>query len=123
MFDREIVLALLVQVRQWLEKIRKRTALMQSADDLVNSEEGEQIFDGICMLFMAVGENLKRIDSLTGGTLFADNTESDWTGAMGFRDVIAHQYFRIDPEEVFSILQDDMEPLLSGIEKIIQKVE
>jgi uncharacterized protein with HEPN domain len=123
MFDREIVLSLLVQVREWLEKIRKRTAPMQSADDFVNSEKGEQIFDGICMLFMEIGEHLKRIDNLTGGTLFAGYPEADWTGAIGFRDVIAHQYFHIDPEEVFSILQDDLGPLLSTIEKIIHKLE
>jgi uncharacterized protein with HEPN domain len=72
---------------------------------------------------MAIGENLKRIDHLTGGTLFADYVEADWTGAMGFRDIIAHQYFHIDPEEVFSIIQDDLYPLLSNIAKIIRKME
>ncbi|MCC6125211.1 MAG: DUF86 domain-containing protein [Pirellulales bacterium] len=123
MFDREMVLSLLVQVREGLEKILKRTARLKTADDFIDTEEGEQIFDGICMQFMAVGENIKRIDCLTDGTLLADYPDADWTGAMGFRDIIAHQYFRLDPEEVFSIVKDDLKPLLSGIEKIIQKVE
>jgi len=42
---------------------------------------------------------------------------------MGFRDVIAHQYFQIDNEEVFSIIQDNLEMLLQSVEKAIKDVQ
>jgi len=42
---------------------------------------------------------------------------------MGFRDVIAHQYFQIDHEEVFSIIQDNLETLLQSVEKVIREVK
>jgi uncharacterized protein with HEPN domain len=41
---------------------------------------------------------------------------------MGFRDVIAHQYFQIDHEEVFAIIQDDLDTLLWSVEKAIEEV-
>jgi len=75
------------------------------------------------MLFMAIGENLKRVDQVTDGGLFEKYPDADWIGAMGFRDVIAHQYFQIDNEEVFSIIQDNLEMLLRSVEKAIKDVQ
>ena len=122
MFDKELVHSLLLQINEWLCKIKRRSKAITSADDFVASEKGEEIFDSICMLFIAVGENLKRVDQITDGALFAKYTEADWSGAMGFRDVIAHQYFQVDNEEVFSIIQDNLEPLLRSIEHAIEEV-
>ena len=91
MYDRDLVHSLLVQVREWLFKIKKRSEGLKSAEDFITSDKGEEIFDSICMLFIAVGENLKRVDQMTKGSLLEKFPEADWTGAMGFRDVIAHQ--------------------------------
>ena len=123
MFDRELVHSLMVQVREWLVKIEKRAREFTTAEDFGASDKSEETFDSICMLFMAIGENLKRVDQMTDGHLFEKYPEADWTGAMGFRDVIAHQYFQIDHEEVFSIIQDDMETLLRSVEKAIKELE
>ncbi len=123
MFDKELVHSLMVQVREWLVKIKKRSQGFTSADDFIASDEGEKTFDSICMLFISAGENLKRIDQMTDGRLFEKYPEADWTGAMGFRDVIAHQYFQIDHEEVFSIIQDDLETLLRSVENAIKDVQ
>ncbi len=123
MFDRELVHSLMVQVRESLIKIKKRSQRFSTATDFAASDRGEETFDSICMLFIAVGENLKRVDQMTDAHLFEKYPEADWTGAMGFRDVIAHQYFQIDNEEVFSIIQDNLEVLLQSVEKAIREVE
>ena len=123
MFDKELAHSLLVQIREWFMKIKKRSQGFMSAEDFITSEKGEETFDSICMLFMAIGENLKRVDQVTDGYLFEKYPEADWTGAMGFRDVIAHQYFQIDHEEVFSIIQDNLDVLLQSVEKAIKDVQ
>ena len=41
---------------------------------------------------------------------------------MGFRDVIAHYYFDIDAEEVWWVLENELEPLLSVVKKIKQEI-
>jgi uncharacterized protein with HEPN domain len=122
MYDRDLVHSLMVQIREWLIKIKKRSQGFTSPEEFCVSDEGEETFDSICMLFMAVGENLKRVDQITDGYLFEKYPEADWTGAMGFRDVIAHQYFQIDHEEVFAIIQDNLETLLCSVEKAITEV-
>ncbi len=123
MFDKELVYSLMVQVRDWLVTINKRSAGFSTPDDFAASDRGQEKFDSICMLFIAIGENLKRVDEITDGRLLAKYPEADWIGAMGFRDVIAHQYFQIDYEEVFSIIQDDLETLLCSVEKVIKEVQ
>jgi uncharacterized protein with HEPN domain len=95
---------------------------LATADAFIASDKGEETLDSICMLFIAAGENLKRVDQLTDGLLFEKYPEADWTGAMGFRDGIAHQYFQIDHEEVFAIIQDDLDTLLWSVEKAIEEV-
>ena len=93
MFDKDLILAILTQIDEALGKIASRAARIKSADDFTNSPSGMETMDSICMLFMAVGEALKNIDKITGGKLLSQFPEIDWTGAMGFRDIIAHHYF------------------------------
>lgn len=35
---------------------------------------------------------------------------------MGVRDIIAHHYFEVDPDAVFDIIQNDIEPLKVAIQ-------
>ena len=123
MYDKEIVLNLMMQVRDSLEKILKRSAGIKIADDFINSEEGEEKLDSICMLFIAIGENLKQVEKVTGGILKEKYPEADWKGAMGFRDIIAHQYFQVDHEEIFSIVKNELGPLIAVVEKFIKEAE
>jgi uncharacterized protein with HEPN domain len=123
MYDRELVLSLMVQVRESLLKIIKRSADIKNADDFIDSDDGEETLDSICMLFIAIGENLKQVEKVSGGILKNSNPDADWSGAIGFRDIIAHQYFQVDHEEVFSIIQSDLNSLLNAVEKFIKDSE
>ncbi len=120
MFDNNLVLSILQQIDKALEKIISRSEHIHSANDFTDSPSGMEKLDGICMLFIAVGEALKNIDKITGGTLLSQYPETDWTGAMGFRDIIAHHYFDIDAEEVFWICTHELAPLSKTIQKIIE---
>ncbi len=118
MFDRYLVLSILTQIDAALQKICARAGRFRSADDFTATDRGLEALDSICMLFIAVGEALKHIDKITDGQLLSRYPEIDWKGAMGFRDVIAHQYFDIDPEQVFWICANELMPLLATIRKI-----
>ena len=91
MFDKDLVLTLLSQIDDALDTIAQRVAQIRSADDFTDSPSGMEKVDGICMLFLAVGEALKKIDRITGATLLRQSPGIDWKGAMGFRDPIAHR--------------------------------
>ena len=88
---------------------------MLSDPALLNREEGQDLLDVICMQFLAAGEALKRLEKLQPGLLATSFPDIDWKGAMGFRDVIAHQYFDLDAEQVMLICQQALPGVLAAI--------
>jgi uncharacterized protein with HEPN domain len=122
MFDKNLVLSILMQIDEALEKIASRAERIQSADDFTRTPAGLEKLDSICMLFIAIGEALKNVDNITGGTLLSQYPEIDWKGAIGFRDIIAHHYFDIDAEQVFWICSYEVGPLLATIKKMIEEL-
>ena len=67
------------------------------------------------MQFLASGEALKRLDKLRPGLMSESFPQIDWKGAIGFRDVIAHQYFDLDAEQVLLICQDALPGVLDTV--------
>ena len=106
---------LLTPLRQSLERIERKARPLLANPSLLDSEEGQDLLDVICMQFLAAGEALKRLEKLQPGLLATSYPDSDWKGAMGFRDVIAHQYFDLDSEQVLLICQEALPGLLSAI--------
>ena len=120
MFDKQLVLSILMQIDNALKRIEGRVERIQSVDGFTGSEAGIETLDSICMLFMAIGEALKNIDKITCGKLLQQYPEIDWTGVIGFRDIIAHHYFDIDAEQVFWICTRELEPLSATIKSMIK---
>ena len=109
------LLLLLTPLRQSLERIEHKARPLLANPSLLDSEEGQDLLDVICMQFLAAGEALKRLEKLQPGLLATSYPDIDWKGAMGFRDVIAHQYFDLDSEQVLLICQEALPGLLSAI--------
>ena len=120
MFDRALALAIVEQIDKALETIKSRTAKVESANDLTDTPSGLEKLDGLCMLFIAIGEALKNLDKITEGGLLSNYPDIDWKGAMGFRDIIAHHYFDVDAEQVFWICSHEVGPLSAAIKGMAQ---
>lgn len=109
------LLLLLVPLRQALERIERKASPLLANPALLETEEGQDLLDVICMQFLAAGEALKRLEKLQPGLLTTTFPDIDWKGAMGFRDVIAHQYFDLDSEQVLLICQEALPGVLEAI--------
>jgi uncharacterized protein with HEPN domain len=112
------LLLLLTPLRQALERINRKAQPLLADPTLLDREDGQDLLDVICMQFLAAGEALKRLEKLEPGLLAARFPGIDWKGAMGFRDVIAHQYFDLDAEQVLLICQDALPGVLSAIRSL-----
>jgi uncharacterized protein with HEPN domain len=120
-YDAELVGSILGQIEEAIDTIRVRTRSIQRPDDFTATPEGREKLDSVCMLFMAIGEALKRVDRMTEGALLARHPEVDWKGAIGFRDIIAHHYFDIDPEQVHWILTHNLDTLADAVKDLIER--
>ncbi len=112
------LLLLLTPLRQALERIERKALPLLNDPALLEQEEGQDLLDVICMQFLAAGEALKRLEKLRPGLLAASFPDIDWRGAMGFRDVIAHQYFDLDAEQVLLICQEALPGVLTAIRSL-----
>lgn len=116
-------LLLLTPLREALERIERKAEPLLADPSLLDQEEGQDRLDVICMQFLAAGEALKRLEKLEPGLLASRFPNIDWKGAMGFRDVIAHQYFDLDAEQVLLICQDALPGVLSAIRSLEQQAQ
>ena len=81
------------------------------------------MLDGIAMMLIAIEENFKKIDKETEGKLLAHYPNIHWHGVNGVRDVLLHQYFNIDFEEVFYICDRDLQPLCNAVQEMIEELK
>jgi uncharacterized protein with HEPN domain len=118
MYDRDLVIEILEQILTAANRIERRFVDISDPDDFLVSEKGIDKLDAICMMLIAIGENLKNLDKITGGTILPQYPEMDWKGAKGMRDIISHHYFDLDAEVVFSICKDHIPCLIETVIKM-----
>ncbi|MBC7258603.1 MAG: DUF86 domain-containing protein [Chloroflexi bacterium] len=103
MYDVAVVGDVLREILAAIRTVAKRFAPVRSVDDFVQSEAGLEKLDAICMQLIAIGESIKRLDKITGGTLLPRYPQVEWKRVMGMRDVLTHHYFDLDAEVVYSV--------------------
>ena len=118
MYDCDVVSEVLRQIEEAAEKIITRFEAVRQVSDLSDSPAGVDRLDAICMMLIVIGEALKNLDKITGGTLLSQYSEVDWKKAKGMRDIITHHYAEINAEAVFYTCQDKIPQLLATIKKI-----
>ncbi|KAF5415668.1 MAG: hypothetical protein C5S48_05115 [Candidatus Methanogaster sp.] len=123
MYDEALLLEKLEQIDEALAKIKRRFANINSPDDFLDSDQGLDMLDGIAMMLIAIGENFKKIDKETEGKLLAHYPGIHWHGVKGVRDILSHQYFNIDSEEVFYICDRDIQPLRNAVREMIEELK
>ena len=65
MYDKSLVIDILDQIIEAIEIVEERCEFAKKEDDFIDTKEGQEKLDSICMKLIAVGESLKKIDHLT----------------------------------------------------------
>lgn len=73
--------------------------------------------DAILLQLTIVGEAAKRVSE----EFRTSYPEVPWRRVAGFRDVVVHDYFKVDLEEVWRIVQGDVPTLIQLIEPLVPK--
>lgn len=120
MFDKELTKEILSQVYRATQTILKRFGPIESSEDFIDSEEGFEKLDAICMQLINIGESLKNLDKVTKKSLLKKYPEIEWKKVIGMRDVITHHYFDLDAEVVFEVCENHIEDLAKTVNKILK---
>jgi len=119
--DWELIREVLQNVQGALATIEKRFRQVPDAA-FFRTETGRERLDGICMLFEAVGESFKRIDKYSNRMLLPRYPEVDWQKIIGFRNIVAHNYFDINEKLVFDNCSKHLPLLLTTVNRMIEDI-
>jgi len=118
MHDSTLIIEALEQLEQVIENLLESTSNISEISELPKTSDGVLRLNGICMCFIIIGEEVKRIDKYTEKKFLLNYPSISWKNIMGIRDRIAHSYFEIDIDVVFDALKNDIPPLLKVIKQM-----
>ena len=94
-------------------KIENYSSEFNNAHDFYH---GEKSFDACMMQFIVIGEAVSRLDENFKNS---NPISANWVDIKNFRNLIAHNYFGIDADEVWEIINDYIPQLKIDIDKNI----
>ncbi len=96
------------------EKILRFSEDFVDADSLYHDERS---FDAVLMNFVVIGETVTKLSD----PLLEANPQVPWPKIKGLRNIVAHDYFGIDAEEIWGIIQKHIPQLITDLEAILTK--
>ena len=122
MHDQQLVHEILDQIAEAIRTIKYRFEPVDNIDFFLDTPEGQEKLDSLCMLFIAIGESLKNIDKLTEKQLLQKYDAIDWKAIKGMRDILSHHYFDMNAEAIYNVCNDDIEILEETINLMIKEL-
>jgi uncharacterized protein with HEPN domain len=122
MYNRSLLLELFLEIEEAIRRIERRFTGIQSPADFTRDDEGLDRLDGISMMLIAISENIRRIEKTAGDELLAADSSVDWESVKGIRNILAHDYFNIDADEIYAICSRDLISLKQAIAQLRQAV-
>ena len=118
MYDKELVLDILEQIIEAIIIVQERCAFATCQNDFMDTKEGQEKLDSICMKLIAIGESLKNIDKITDKKLLTAYPQIEWKKIKGIRDFISHHYFDLDAEMIFGICKNNIADVLMVLKQM-----
>lgn len=118
-----IVKHTLQQIQSGITLLKEWNCNINCVNDYTTSTGGLQTMAASCMMLESFGEACKKIDKLLPEFLTKQAPDYNWKELKGLRDVIAHGYFKIDADVIFSIISTELDILESTITQLIDVVE
>ena len=112
------IYSLLTRIEESILLIQGQTKNIKCADDFMLTPEGTFTLSAVCMQLIYIGESIKSIDAKTDTKYLVNYPEIPWNDIMGLRNIIAHEYHRIDEDEIFHVITTDLQPLLELVQKM-----
>ena len=108
--------------QQQADFILKSTADVRSKQDFLLSMSGMVLFNSTCMCLQSIGEAIRQVDNKTEGNLFSKYPEIPWKQIIGMRNILSHEYLSIDPDLIFDIISQEIEPLKETLGRVLAEI-
>ena len=106
----------ILMLQEWNEGVER-------ADEWLSSTSGMQKLAGNAMMIEVIGEEVRKVEKRLGTDFLNQRPEIPWREVMGMRNHIAHGYFDINELYVFSVIKNDLDPLLEAIDYLVSALD
>jgi uncharacterized protein with HEPN domain len=108
----------LLYLQELLDGIR---AILSYVEGMTEEEfvRDEKTLDACIRRFQIVGEAAKKMPAKWK----EDESKIPWKDVINFRNLLVHEYFRIDETLLWNTIGQDLEPLLAACERIQKRLE
>lgn len=109
--------------RTWQERVKDILTCIDSIQSFANGMTLDQFADdaktikAIAFEFSTMGEAVRAIPL----TVREQHPEIPWGQMLGLRNVVVHEYFRIDEEVLWHTIQNDLPPLIPLLETLLRQ--
>ncbi len=122
MSSHALLLEIFLEIDEAIKRIQWRFEGISSPEDFIKDRQGLDRLDGISMMLIAIGENIKRLSEIMDGKLEECYPEIDWSSVKGLRNILAHNYFSIDAEEIYQVCLNYLIPLQETLIKVRNEI-
>lgn len=102
----------LLSLIEAIDKISLYSQEFSDGDDFYHDSKS---FDASMMQFVVIGEVISRLDE----NFKILHNDIPWQKIKDFRNIIAHDYFGIDADEIWDIIQNKLLPLKNDIAALV----
>lgn len=103
------------RLRDIKDAISAIKAHLERADATEPQKDGPLLHDALLFQFVVIGEAVKNLASETRGSA----PQIPWSDIAGLRDLIAHEYFRIEIDRILEIVDRDLPPLEQAVDRLL----
>ena len=105
----------IVSTLEAIAKVFRYSQNYKNADDFY---ENQRDFDAAMMNFIIIGEMVARLSD----EFIEKFNQIEWHKIRGFRNIVAHNYFGIDAEEVWDIIHLHLPKLRNDLKEILKQI-
>ncbi len=102
----------LLSILEAIEKIKLYSSEFKNGEDFYHDSKS---FDATMMQFVVIGEMIDKVDE----SFKTKHPQIEWVKIKNFRNIVAHNYFGIDADEIWDIIQSKIVSLKKEINSIL----
>lgn len=118
--DREITLDWFEQIAESIYFIEEWSSRITSADDFLLTPDGVLRLNACVMRLQVIGELVGKLLKLTHSPL-DKHPQISWKSIYNLRNLISHEYSRVNERIIYSIIKKDIPALKPIIDQLINE--
>ncbi len=117
------LLKFFVEIDEAIRRIERRFTGISSPGDFISSDEGLDKLDSISMMLITISENIRKIEKIIGKETFDNISSVNWAQVKGIRNILAHTYFDIDADEIYTICSLELKSLKLALVEVRKRFQ